>query len=103
MHKPAAVLENDVRKLLLDFNIRTNHLILAWRPDFMMINKKKKRTCKIVDLALPTKHRVKLKEIEKKDKHVDLDWESKKKLWNTKVTFIPIRISGIGTVTEWLL
>ena len=42
MHNPAAVLENDTHKLLWDFDIQTNHLISARRPDLIIINKKKK-------------------------------------------------------------
>ena len=32
MHNPAPVLENATHKLLWDFNIQTDHLILARRP-----------------------------------------------------------------------
>ena len=49
MHNPAPVLENDSHKLLWDFNIQTDHLIPARRPDLIIINKRK-RICKIVDL-----------------------------------------------------
>ena len=42
MHNPASVLENNTHKLLWDFNILTDHLITARRPD-LIINKKKKR------------------------------------------------------------
>ena len=38
----------------------------------MMVNKKKKRTCWIVDFVIPADHRVKLKEIEKNGKYLDL-------------------------------
>ena len=50
MHNPAFILENDTHKLLLDFDIQTDHLISARRPDLIIINnnKKKKRTCKIM-------------------------------------------------------
>ena len=41
MHNPAPVLENDSHKLLWDFKIQTNHLILARSPDLIIINKKK--------------------------------------------------------------
>ena len=41
MHNPAAVLENDSHKLLWDFNIQTDHLIPARRPDLKIINKKR--------------------------------------------------------------
>ena len=54
MHKPAPVLENDTHKLLWDFNIQTDHLIPARRPDLIIINKKK-RICKIVDFAVQNK------------------------------------------------
>ena len=76
MHNPAPVLENDSHKLLWDFNIQTDHLILARRSDLMIINKQK-RTCKIVDFAVPADHRIKLKECEKKDKYLDLARELK--------------------------
>ena len=61
MHKPVPVLENNTHKLLWDFHIHTDHLISASRPDLIIINKKK-RTCKIVDFAVPADHRIKLKE-----------------------------------------
>ena len=70
---PAPVLENDTHILLWDFNIQTDHLIPAWRPGLIIINKKK-RTSKIVDFAVPADHRIKLKECEKKDKYLDLAW-----------------------------
>ena len=41
MHNPAPVLENDTHKLLWDFAIQTDHRISAWRPDLIIINKKK--------------------------------------------------------------
>ena len=38
MHNPAPVQENDTHKLLWDFNIQTDHLIPARRPDLIIIN-----------------------------------------------------------------
>ena len=52
LHNPAPVLENDTHKLLWDFNIQTDHLIPARRPDLKIMNIKK-RTCKIVDFCCP--------------------------------------------------
>ena len=43
MHNPEPVLENDTHKFLWDFNIQTDHLIPARRPDLILINKKKKK------------------------------------------------------------
>ena len=66
MHNPAPVLENNTHKLIWDFDIHTDHLISARRPDLIIINKKK-RTCKIVDFAVPADHSIKLKKHEKMD------------------------------------
>ena len=101
MHNPAPVLENATHKLIWDFNIQTDHLIPARRLDLIIINKKK-RICKIVDFAIPEDHRINLKESEKKDKYLDLARELKK-LWNMKVTIVPIVIGALGTITKRLL
>ncbi len=47
MNNPAPVLENDTHKLLLDFDIHTDHVISARRPDIIKINKKKKEFAKL--------------------------------------------------------
>ena len=60
------------------------------------------RICKIDDFAILADHRIKLKEIEKKDKYLNLAWELKK-LWNMKVTFIPNVIDVLGRVNKGLL
>ena len=98
MHNPATVQENDTHKLLRDFDIQTDHLISARRPDLIIINKKE-RTCRIVDFAVPVDHRVKSKKSEKKDRYHDLAKELKKP-WNIKVMFI---LNAISTITKGLL
>ena len=95
----APILENDTHKLLWDFDIHTDHLVSARNP---YNNQQKDRICKIVDFAVPTKHRIKLKECEKKDKYLDLARELKK-LCNMKVTIIPIVIGAFSIVTKGLL
>ena len=52
--------------------------------------------------AFPADHIIKLKENEKEDKYLNLARELKK-LWNMKVTFIPIIIGALGTVTKGLI
>ena len=64
-------------KPLWDFEIQTDKLTLARRPDLIAINNKKK-TCKIVDFAVPSDNRIKHKECEKKDKYRGLARELKK-------------------------
>ena len=88
-------------KLLWDFEIQTDHLISARRPDLIIINKNK-RICKIFDLAVPADPRINLKECEKKDKYLDLARELKK-LRKMKVTIVPIVIGAFGTITKGLL
>ena len=84
MHKTESIQENERHKILWDFEIQTDHLVSARRPDVVTVNnkkkkkKKKKRTCRIVDFAVPADHRVKLKESEKRDEYLDLARELKK-------------------------
>ena len=79
-----------------------DHLILARRPDLIIINNKKKKICKIVDCAVPADHRINLKESAMKGKYLDLARELKR-LWNMKVTIVPIVIGALGTITKGLL
>ena len=60
------------------------------------------KICKIVDFAVLADLRINLKESEKKDKYLDLAKELKK-LWNMKVTIVPIVIGTLGTITKGLL
>ena len=61
MYNPKSVLENEIYKILWDFEIQTDHLISARRPDQVIINKKKKKIYQIVDFGVLADHRVKLK------------------------------------------
>ena len=90
MSNPESVLEYETHKFLLDFEIQTDHLISARRPDLVTVNKKK-RTYGVVNFVVPADHRVKLKESEKRGKNLDLARELKK-LWSKKVMVISIVI-----------
>ena len=74
------------------FEIQTDHLISARRLDEEIVNKK--RTCRKVDFAVPADHRVKLKEIYKKDKYLDLARELEKLFvwaeWRTMITQLQV-------------
>ena len=98
MHNPSPIQENDTHKLLWDFDIHTDHLHSARRPDLIIINKKL-RICKIVDFAVPADNRINLKEYEKKDKYLNLARELKK----LNVTIVPIVIGTFSTITNGLL
>ena len=82
-------------KLLWNFDIQTDHLILARRPDLIIINKKK------IELCCPDDHRIKLKESEKKGKYLDLARELKN-IWNMMMKIILNVIGAFGSVTKGL-
>ena len=100
--------------ILLEFNIQTDHLISARIPDLIWSTKKELE--KFCTFAVPASERIKLKEGEKKGKYLDLAWVLKK-VWNMKVTIIPIvigsfwynnqinieRTGGFGIDDEWRL
>ena len=72
------------------------------RPYNNQQQQQQKRICKTVDFAVLADHRIKLKECEKKDKYLDLARQLKK-IWNRKVTIIPIVINAFGKVTKGIL
>ena len=101
MHNLAPVLENDTHKLLWDWHTHgASNLGQKTRP-YNNQQQKKKRICKIVDFAVQAEHRINLMEFKKKDKYLDLARELKK-LWNMKVTIVPIVIGTFGTITKGL-
>ena len=74
--------------------------ISARRPDLIIINKKKKENLKNCRLCCPGRPRNKTERMW--TEYHDLARELKK-LWNMKVTIIPIVIGAFGTVTKELL
>ena len=81
MHNPESVSENEKYKLLWDFELHTDHLILARRTELVMVNKEK-RTCQREDFVAPADRQLsKIKEREKREKYLDLARELKKKRW----------------------
>ena len=74
--------------------IETDQTIPVCTPDLVLIIKKK-RTCHLVYFAVRMAHRVKMKKKKKLDKYVELNRELKK-LWNMKVTVIPIVVGALG-------
>ena len=96
-HQPESVVENENCKILWDFNIQTDHVIEARRPDMIVVDKVKK-TCTIIDFAIHYDSRVNNKEMEKIKKYQNLARELRK-LWNMKVKVILI-IIGTLRITQ---
>ena len=93
-HVPQPVIENEMCKILWDFNVQTDHVIEARRPDMIVIDKTT-RKCVIVDFAVPFDSRVSAKEQEKILKYQDLARELKK-LWDLPIKVVPIVIGALG-------
>ena len=96
-HKPEGVIENDHVKLLWDFNIQTSTYIQARRPDVVVVDRDKK-TCNIIDIAVPVDAGIVEKEKEKVEKYQDLRREVAR-LWNVKAKVVPIVVGALGVIT----
>ena len=97
-HEPESVLENEDYKILWDFSIQTDYVIEARRPDLIVADKKK-RSCKIIDFAVPEDSRIEEKKKDKIEKYQDLERELQK-IWNVKVKIIPLVVGSLGTISK---
>ena len=95
-HEPESVLENEDYKILWDFSIQTDHVIEARRPDLIVVDKMK-RSCKIIDFAVPGDSRIEEKDEDKIEKYQDLGRELQK-IWNVKVKIIPLVVDCLGVI-----
>ena len=95
-HRAEAVCENDDAKLYWDFNVYTDRVIEARRPDIILL-KKKENECLVIDIAVPGDARVQSKEEEKSEKYQELCREIQK-LWRVKCKVIPVVIGALGTI-----
>ena len=87
-------------KSFLDFTLQTDHFITAGRPDMIFVDKEHYE-CQIIDFAIPYDTRVDDKEVEKIEKYLDLARELKK-VWNMKVTVVPLVVGALGTPAKAL-
>ena len=102
MHNSEYFLENEMHKVLKDFEIQPDPLISVRRPDLIIINKQtKKNIWWIGNFGIPAEHTVELKESKKKDKYLSLT-KDLEKMCNMKVTVIPFVIGVLCTVTKGL-
>ena len=97
-HRAEPVMENAKVKLLWDFNIQTDKVIEARRPDLVLVNKETKE-CQIIDIAIPGDARVTRKEDEKVEKYKELGFEIRR-LWNVRTKIIPVVIGALGTISN---
>ena len=96
---------NESHKILWDFEIKMDCLILARRPEIVLIDKKKKRIFfSFSSFNVPADHKVNTKENEKIDKHLNIarKRKKKKKVEDMRLIAILILIGAFGTVLKSL-
>ena len=81
-----------------DFSIHTDHVIDAWRPDLLVVDKKE-RSCKIIDFAVPGDSGIEEKEKDKIEKYQDLGKELQK-IRNVKVKIITLVVGSLGGIPK---
>ena len=97
-HEPKPVTENDLVTVLWDFAIQTDKTIIANRPD-IVIRDKKKKTCILIDVSVPSDTNTSLKTFEKISKYKDLEIELSKS-WKYKMKTVPAIIGALGIINK---
>ena len=92
-HEPA-VTENKEATILWDMQIHTDREIAAKKPD-IVIKDHKNKTCKLIDMAVPSDRNTSLKTTEKLSKYKDLEIETTR-MWGMKTETIPVGIGALG-------
>ena len=96
-----SVLENEDYKILWDFSIQTDHVIETRTPDLLVVDRKK-RSCKIIGIAVPGDSKIEEKEKDKTEKYQDLGRELQK-IWNVKKKIIPLVVGSLGAYPNSLV
>ena len=91
-------MENEDYKILWDFSVQTDHVIGAWRPDLVVVDKKE-RSYRIIDFAKFLEI-VGLRRGRKiREKYQDLG-RKLQKIWNVKVKIIPLVVGSLGAIPK---
>ena len=80
------------------FNIFTDHIIQARRPDLACVDKLQRKTY-LIDIACAMDTNVLTNEKEKVDKYLSLTIELHS-LWNTTVEVVPIVFGALGSLSD---
>ncbi|XP_051916213.1 uncharacterized protein LOC127597287 isoform X2 [Hippocampus zosterae] len=100
---PPKVVENDRAKIMWDFQIQTDKMVMANQPDIVIIDKGQRKAV-VVDVAVPSDGNIRKKEHEKLEKYQGLR-EELERAWKVKVTVVPVVVGALGAVTpkldEW--
>ncbi|TWW53461.1 uncharacterized protein LOC130519722 [Takifugu flavidus] len=101
---PPKVVENEQAKILWDFQIQTDKMVVANQPDIVVVDKHQK-TVVVIDVAIPNDGNIRKKEHEKLEKYRGLK-EEMERMWGMKAPVVPVVIGTLGAVTpnlsRWL-
>ncbi|TWW67366.1 hypothetical protein D4764_02G0004070 [Takifugu flavidus] len=101
---PPKVVENKQAKILWDFQIQTDKMMVTNQPDIVMVDKHQK-TVVVIDVAIPSDSNIRKKEHEKLEKYQGLK-EEIERMWGMKATVVLVVIGTLGAVTpnlsKWL-
>ena len=84
--------------ILWDFPLRTDRTIQANRLD-IIIKDKQNKTCKLIDVSVPSDSNISAKESEKLSKYKDLDIEIAK-MWKIKTKTIPVIVGALSMIKK---
>ena len=103
-HRPDAVLENPMCKILWDFSIMVDRPIYHNRPDIVVVDKQTNKGY-FIDVTIPGDAHIRAKTTEKLEKYRDLQIVTQQ-LWRMSITIVPIVIGALGSVpldlVRWL-
>ena len=88
--------ENEVIKILWDFQIRTDRHLEHNIPDIVLIER---RNVGIIYIAIPGDARAENKELEKTNKYRDLAIETSH-LWKKHTSVVPVVTRILGTISR---
>ena len=84
--------------ILWNRQVQTDRTIPNNKPD-IIIRDNEKRTCTLIDVAMPADRKVIKKEAEKILEYKDLTIEIQR-MWNVKTRVIPVIIGATGTISK---
>ena len=99
-NEPETVTENEDVTILWDMPIHTDRKITANRPD-IVIKDHKTKTCKLIDMAVPSDRNTSVKVTEKLSKYKDLKIETSR-MWGMRTETIPVIIGVLGAIKKGL-
>ncbi len=88
------MVENDLVKILWDFQVQTDEMVVANQPNIVIVDKQQKKAV-VINVVIPSDSNIKKKEHEKLEKYQGLK-EELEKMWGVKPTVVLVVIGAFG-------